>query len=99
MESIAQRHSLDVLGVILSFWNPRGKSNTAFLDVIEETFPGKILESKVRRDISVSEASIYGKPIFETAPTSRAAEDYTALAKELLKTAANTMSKVNNLLF
>ncbi len=85
MQGIATRHSLDILGVTLSFWNPRGKSNTAFLDVIEETFPGKILGSKVRRDISVSEASIYGKPIFETAPSSRAAEDYTALAKELLK--------------
>lgn len=41
MESISQRHDLTVLGVILSFWNPRGKSNTAFLNVIEETFPGK----------------------------------------------------------
>jgi chromosome partitioning protein len=85
MQSISERHALTVLGVILSFWNPRGKSNTAFLDVIEETFPGKILKSKVRRDISVSEATIYGKPIFDTAPASRAAEDYTSLAKELLK--------------
>jgi chromosome partitioning protein len=85
VQGIKTRHSLDILGVILSFWNPRGKSNTSFLDVIEETFPGKILSSKVRRDISVSEASIYGKPIFETAPASRAAEDYTALAKELVK--------------
>ncbi len=85
MESISERHPLKILGVILSFWNPRGKSNTAFLQVIEETFPGKILTSKIRRDISVSEASIYGKPIFDTSPTSRAAEDYTSLAKELLK--------------
>jgi len=85
MESISDRHSLTVLGVILSFWNPRGKSNTAFLNVIEETFPGKILKSKVRRDISVSEASIFGKPIFDTSPDSRAAEDYTSLAKEFLK--------------
>lgn len=85
MESLSQRHSLQVLGVILSFWNPRGKSNEAFLDVIEETFPGQILKSKVRRDITVSEATIYGKPIFETAPKSRAAEDYSTLAKELLK--------------
>lgn len=85
MQTISERHALTVLGVILSFWNPRGKSNTAFINVIEETFPGKILKSKVRRDISVSEASIFGQPIFETAPTSRAAEDYTSLAKELLK--------------
>jgi chromosome partitioning protein len=85
MNSISLRHPLDILGVALSFWNPRGKSNDAFLEVIEQTFPGKLLSSKVRRDISVSEASVHGKPIFETAPSSRAAEDYLALTKELLK--------------
>jgi chromosome partitioning protein len=85
METLSQRHSLEVLGVILSFWNNRGKSNETFLNIIEETFPGKILKSKVRRDISVSESSIYGKSIFETAPKSRAAEDYKGVAKELLK--------------
>ncbi|MBI2811589.1 MAG: ParA family protein [Candidatus Melainabacteria bacterium] len=85
MHSISQRHPFNILGVALSFWNPRGKSNDAFLEVIESTFPGKLLKSKVRRDISVSEASVHGKPIFETAPKSRAAEDYVSLTKELLK--------------
>jgi chromosome partitioning protein len=85
MESISQRHQLEVLGVILSFWNPRGKSNDAFLEVINTAFPGKILNTKVRRDIRVSEASVFGKPIFETAPKSRASEDYLSLTKELMK--------------
>ncbi|MGB7127571.1 ParA family protein [Candidatus Rhabdochlamydia sp. T3358] len=84
MQSIADRHSLQVLGVALSFWNPRGKSNQAFLEIIESTFPGKMLQTKVRRDISVSEASIFGKPLFEIAPKSRASEDYISLTKELL---------------
>lgn len=85
MGSISQRHPLNVLGVVLSFWNSRGKSNQAFLEVIERTFPNKALQSKIRRDISVSEASIYGKPVFETDPTSRAGEDYLAITKELLQ--------------
>ncbi|MDF2577195.1 MAG: hypothetical protein K0S74_679 [Chlamydiales bacterium] len=84
INGISQRHGVEVLGVALSFWNPRGKSNKAFLDVIERTFPGKLLENRVRRDISVSEASIYGKPVFDTDEGSRAAEDYTALAEEIL---------------
>lgn len=83
--SVGQRHPLNVLGVVLSFWNARGKSNEAFLNVIESTFPDKLFDAKVRRDISVSEASVYGKPLFETAPSSRAAEDYLALTTELLK--------------
>lgn len=85
INNISERHGTQVLGVALSFWNPRGKSNDAFLKVIEQTFPQKLLQAKVRRDIAVSEATIYGKPIFETAPKSRASIDYMALTTEILK--------------
>jgi chromosome partitioning protein len=84
INNISERHGTKVLGVALSFWNPRGKSNQAFLNVTETTFPGKLLQTKVRRDIAVSEATIYGKPIFETAPTARASVDYRALTSEIL---------------
>jgi chromosome partitioning protein len=84
INNISERHGTKVLGVALSFWNPRGKSNEAFLNVTESTFPGKLLQTKVRRDIAVSEATIYGKPIFETAPKSRASLDYRALTSEIL---------------
>ncbi len=84
INNISERHGTKILGVSLSFWNPRGKSNDAFLKVIEQTFPGKLLQAKVRRDIAVSEATIYGKPIFETAPGARAAIDYKSLAAEIL---------------
>lgn len=84
IESISERHPLHVLGVALSFWNARGKNNQAFLDLIENTFPGKLLQTKVRRDISISEAAIFGKPVFDSAPTCRAAEDYLSLTKEIL---------------
>mgnify|MGYP000476366479 CR=1 FL=1 len=83
--SIGTRHPLDVLGVVLSFWNPRGKSNDAFLSVVERAFPGKLLETKVRRDIAVSEASVVGKPLFDVSPKSRAVEDYKGLTKEILQ--------------
>jgi chromosome partitioning protein len=85
INTISERHGLKVLGVALSFWNPRGRSNNVFLQVTEQTFPGKLLQAKVRRDIAVSEATIYGKPIFETVPKSRAAIDYRMLTEELLQ--------------
>ena len=85
MESIGQRHPLNILGVILSFWNTRGKSNQAFMDVIDRTFPQKAFKNKIRRDIAVSEASIFGKPVFDTDPSSRAGEDYLSVTKEILK--------------
>lgn len=85
VNSIAERHPIGILGVLLSFWNPRGKSNKAFIEVIEQAFPNKLLKTKVRRDIAVSEASVMGKPLFETNPESRAAEDYQTLGQELIK--------------
>ena len=84
INNISERHGTKVLGVSLSFWNRRGKSNEAFLKVIEQTFPGKLLRAKIRRDIAVSEATIYGKPIFETSPNARASSDYKELTAEIL---------------
>lgn len=84
IESIGNRHPLTVLGVALSFWNQRGKNNEAFVELIQRTFPNKLLKTKIRRDINVSETAIHGRPIFSTAPTSRAAQDYLTLTQELL---------------
>ena len=83
MHYIAERHPFELLGVALSFWNPRGKSNETFMQVVEETFPGKVLQTKIRRDIAVSEASIHGKPVFDIRPNSRAASDFIALTEEI----------------
>lgn len=84
IQGISCRHPLNVLGVTLSFWNYRGKNNAAFTELIQKTFPGKLLNTKIRRDITISEAAIYGKPVFTTAPSARASEDYLNLTKELL---------------
>ena len=87
MYTIAERHPMQILGVVLSFWNTRGKSNSSFLKVIENSFPGKCFDTKIRKDILISEASIHGKPLFEVPKMkekSRAAEDYEQLAKEIL---------------
>jgi len=83
LEGIKERHALEVLGVVLSFWNRRGKNNEAFLEVIEKTFPGKLFSSKIRRDIAIQEASIYGKPVFDTCPKGRASSDFKTLTEEI----------------
>lgn len=85
ISSINERHPLNVLGVVLSFWNARGKSNPSFIEVVERVFPKKILKQKIRRDIAVSEASIFGKPVFEIDLASRASEDYLSMTQEILK--------------
>ena len=84
MHYIAERHPFHLIGVIVSFWNMRGKHNQDFMKVIEQTFPGKLLQTKVRRDIAISEAAILGKPVFQARPKSRATEDFQNLTREIL---------------
>jgi len=86
---ISQRHPFEILGVALSFWHPRGKNNQHFLQVIDDIFPNKVLQTKIRKDIAVSEASTHGVPIFNMRPKSRAAEDFINLTEELLQKISN----------
>lgn len=87
MNTIAERHPLNILGVIISFWNARGKNNSSFLNVINRSFPEKCFDAKVRRDVHIGAASVFGKPLFEItklAKESRAAQDFLQLAQEVI---------------
>lgn len=88
-ENIKKYHDIEVLGVLLSFWNERGAVNKEFLDEITNFFPEKLFSSRIRRDASVSRAVLEGKPVTHTEPNSRAAQDYKALAEEFLKRIEN----------
>ena len=84
-DSIRKYHDIGVFGVVLSFWDDRGAVNKEFLEEINLSFPGKIFDSKVRRDIAVSRAVLKGKTVFELDEDSRAALDYRALTDEFLQ--------------
>ncbi len=83
-ETINEHHSVEVLGVLMTFWNERGAINKELLESIEDSFPKKIFKMKVRRDIVVSRAVFEGKPVFDIETGSRAADDYKALSEEFL---------------
>lgn len=83
-DAINKNHTLTVFGILLSMWDERGATNEAFLNGIEEVFPGKVFTTKIRRDVAVNRAILKGLPVFETQPKCRAAEDYASLAKEFL---------------
>jgi chromosome partitioning protein len=81
---LQERHHVNCMGVILSFWDDRGAVNQAFMDAIQTSFPNAAFQSRIRRDISVSRAILQGKPVIETDPKSRAALDYKELSLEFL---------------
>jgi chromosome partitioning protein len=87
MHTIAERHPMNILGVVISFWNTRGKNNTSFLNVIDRTFPDKCFTTKIRRDADIGTASVFGKPLFEVsklAKESRAGQDFIQLTQEVI---------------
>ena len=83
--SINERHRIDVLGVVLSFWDDRGAINDGVVEGIENCFPHKILRTKIRQDKSVSRSVIEGLPVYLTDKKSRAGEDFKNLTQEYLK--------------
>lgn len=93
--TIRENHPLTCLGVLISFWDKLGSANKTYLEAIAASFPGKVFESKIRRDIAISKAIFQGKPVILTHQDARASQDYRALAKEFLaRTLETAIDKV-----
>jgi chromosome partitioning protein len=82
--AIRENHTMEVLGVLLTFWDQRGATNDAYVESIESSFPSKIFETKVRRDMAVNRSILKERPVIEAEPTSRVADDYIKLTDEVL---------------
>jgi chromosome partitioning protein len=74
---------LEVAGMLITQIN-----KTVFRQNIAETlrniYHGKVFQTAIRQNISLAEASSVGQDIFSYSPKSAGAEDYMALAKEML---------------
>lgn len=92
-QKINEKHQIEVLGIAFSFWDKRGAINKDLLDGIEDLFPSKIFDTKVRRDVDVSRSVLEGKPVFLVKKSSRAGKDYKKLAKEMLKALQESKQK------
>lgn len=57
---------------------------TETLREVERHFPGKLCRTRIRRNVRLAEAPSHGRSILEYAPRSKGADDYRALARELL---------------
>lgn len=97
--AIQENHNIEAIGVLISFWDMRGAANEVYLESIESSFPGKIFETKIRRDMAINRAILKEKPVIETEPTARVAEDYMRLAEEFLnRTTSNIQTKLQNVI-
>lgn len=74
---------LKILGILLTLMDQTNIA-TDVLDELVEKFGDKAFSTKIRRNVKLKEAPAFGKTIFHHAPTSSGAEDYLALADEVL---------------
>lgn len=83
--TINEHHPISLLGVLLSLWDARNSTNEVFVEGIQEVFPDKLFQTRVRKDISVSRSILQGKPVFDAFPRSKIVADYKSLAQEFIK--------------
>ncbi len=76
---------LDLGGVILTMYDARTKLSTQVVNEVKEFFKDKVFDTIIPRNVKLSEAPSYGKPInlYDTMSTGAAA--YQKLAKEFIK--------------
>jgi len=76
--------ALEVTGLIATLYDQRLKLHNEVFDNLRTHFGAKLFDTYIRRNVSVAEATSYGQTIFEYAPRSHGAEDYTNLCQEII---------------
>ncbi len=77
--------ALDLEGIVFTMYDSRTSLSSQVVDSVKETFPDKIYETKIPRNVRLSEAPSFGKPITLYDSKCSGAEAYRNLAKEVIQ--------------
>ncbi|MGV3487734.1 MAG: ParA family protein [Tuberibacillus sp.] len=77
-------HNLMIEGVLLTMLDARTNLGIQVIDEVKKYFQDKVYQTIIPRNVRLSEAPSYGKPIIIYDPKSRGAEVYLELAKEVM---------------
>ncbi len=77
--------NLDIEGIVATMYDSRTNLSSQVLDEVKKFFPDKVYNTIIPRNIRLSEAPSFGEPIIRYDITSKGAEAYFDLAKELMK--------------
>jgi len=66
-------------------YDSRKRLNRQVISKIEDYFGDKLFKTMIRTNVSLAEAPSFGQDIFTYNPNSPGAEDYAALANEVLQ--------------
>ena len=77
--------ALTVQGVVMTMYDSRTRIATQVVDEVKNVFGAALYETLIPRNVRLSEAPSFGQPITSYDITSRGAETYIALAREVMK--------------
>ncbi len=77
---------LSVLGVVLTMYDQRNKLSWQVKNEVRRALPQHLFEVIIPRNVRVSEAPSFGKPVITYDIHSKGAEAYLALAQEVVRT-------------
>jgi chromosome partitioning protein len=85
--------NLFIAGIFLTQFDSRKKLNKDVFKDIAENFPNELFTTKIRDNVALADAPSYKLDIFRFNPKSNGAEDYTELAKEIIKKHRNEINR------
>ncbi|MCA9324614.1 ParA family protein [Candidatus Saccharibacteria bacterium] len=83
---------LELLGVVMTMYDPRTSLSTQVKDEVSQHFGDKVFDVVVPRNVRLAEAPSHGKHIFEHDRWSKGAKAYKHLAKEVHKRSQGSMT-------
>ncbi len=77
--------SLEIEGVLLTMFDARTNLSIQVVEEVKKFFPNKVYKSLIPRNVRLSEAPSFGKPIIYYDISSKGSESYLDLADEILE--------------
>lgn len=77
--------TLYIEGIVMTMYDARTNLAMQVVDEVKRFFPGKVYRTIIPRNVRVSEAPGFGKPVIYYDESSKGAESYTELAEEIIE--------------
>ena len=78
-------NKIEIEGVLGTMYDGRTNLSIQVLDEVKKYFPDLVYKSIIPRNVKLSEAPSFGEPIIRYDRTSKGADAYVALAKEVIR--------------
>jgi chromosome partitioning protein len=75
---------LDIEGILFTMYDNRLNLSLQVVEEVKKFFPNQVYETKIPRNVRLSEAPSHGKPVFAYDRSSKGAEAYEMVAHEML---------------